>query len=144
MSPVPDRRQQRREYLKKKASGFVMSGMSVALPVIAVVATVMSAVYEDEHVIGLNTVVCIVACAPILGLFALKMSGHAEIASRAPFVPPVKASILPAEEILMRGAEEPAAPNETLLRAAGKGEETAKEQLLHVTPSATEEQAQHR
>jgi hypothetical protein len=49
-----------------------------------------------------------------------------------PYVPPVTASTLPAEEILVRATEEPpVAQSEVLLRAA-QGQETPKEELLRV------------
>jgi hypothetical protein len=45
-------------------------------------------------------------------------------ASELPHVPPVKPDALPAEEVLVRGAAQPCSPNETLLRAGVKSEET--------------------
>lgn len=44
--------------------------------------------------------------------------------------PAVAAENLPAEEVLVRGAEEPSSPSETLLRAAQADNATAKEELL--------------
>ncbi len=54
--------------------------------------------------------------------------------TREHYIPPVTADTLPADEILVRGSEEPpVVQSEVLLRAAQKGEETAKEELLRVS-----------
>ena len=141
MSRAPDRKKLRREYLRKKATGYLMSRMSVALPVMAIVAIVTSAIYEEQHITGAVAVIFIAASALMVGLIALKMSGHAELASRAPYVPPVTPSILPAEEILVRSAEQPDAPQEALLRPTQAHEETAPTQLLRVVAGAEEKPA---
>ena len=57
--------------------------------------------------------------------------GRAE--QQVPYVPPVTPNTLPANEILVRGAEEPpVARSKMLLRAAQGGHETATEELLWV------------
>jgi hypothetical protein len=59
---------------------------------------------------------------------------------RVPHVPPVPLNSLPIEEILIRGAAEPSATGETLLRAGVKGEETKAEELLRVASGTRGEQ----
>ncbi len=54
-----------------------------------------------------------------------------------PYVPPVNLSTLPAEEVLVRGAEQPTAPNGTLLRATVKCEGAKAEELLHVVSGSS-------
>jgi hypothetical protein len=54
--------------------------------------------------------------------------------TREQYSPPVTPDTFPANEILVRGSEEPpVAQSEILLRAAQKGEETPKEELLRVS-----------
>jgi hypothetical protein len=51
-----------------------------------------------------------------------------------PYLPLENADALPADEILVRGSEEPAiVQSEVLLRAAKQGQETSKEELLRVS-----------
>ena len=80
-----------------------------------------------------------VISAPVAGLCSWSLWKGVKGArdqARLPYVPPVTDSTLPADEILVRGAAEPAAPNETLLRAAREGEEQLKpEELLRSHPS---------
>jgi hypothetical protein len=137
MNPVPDRRRLRREYLRKKAIGYLMLRLSVVLPGIGVVAIVTANVCDEQHAIGGTVVVSSAACLLLVSLFALKMSGQAEIVSDVPYVPPVKPDTLPAEEILVRGATQPSIPSETLLRATMKGEETKADELLRVASGST-------
>ncbi len=55
------------------------------------------------------------------------------MAKSNPYVPPVTPDTLPADEILVRGSEEPpVAQSEVLLRAAHRGKETPKEEWLRV------------
>jgi hypothetical protein len=74
---------------------------------------------------------CMVCTLGVRTLFAWRRLRRQMLA--VPYVPPVTAAVLPAEEILVRGSGEPLiAQNEVLLRAAQKGSETPQEELLRV------------
>jgi hypothetical protein len=64
-------------------------------------------------------------------LFQATLSSIKEVRA-LPYVPPVQEHLaaLPAEEVLLRGAEQPAAAPEQLLRAAHKGDRTETAELL--------------
>jgi hypothetical protein len=77
-----------------------------------------------------------------VGWFSLKMFEMAFLAARQ--IPQKEAAVtpmdLPAERVLVRGAAEPSAPSETLLRATVMGDETKAEELLRVVSGAIGEQ----
>jgi hypothetical protein len=56
-------------------------------------------------------------------------------ATAIPYVPPVREQLawLPADEVLLRGSDEPAATADELLRAAAHATETPAEELLRAT-----------
>ncbi len=54
-------------------------------------------------------------------------------AKQVPYVPPVIANTLPAEEILVRAADEPPVAQSAVLLRAAKGVETPKDELLRVS-----------
>jgi hypothetical protein len=151
MNPVPDRKKLRRAYLSKKGKAYAKAAVLSILfvPTIALCCALWSLAWGFTHAyasrivdvpswLGLfvrviaagslivGTVVCSVLCR---ALWRTIDAAHNE-AKRIPWVPSVTPSTLPAEEILVRGAAEPSAPNETLLRAGVKGEATKAEQLL--------------
>jgi hypothetical protein len=49
-----------------------------------------------------------------------------------PYVPPVTPDTLPADEILVRGSEEPVAVQSEVLLRSAQGQDTPKEELLKV------------
>jgi hypothetical protein len=57
----------------------------------------------------------------------------ADEAATLPYIPPVTPDTLPAEEMLVRGSEEPQAGSETLVRPSTATRETPAEQLLRST-----------
>src|SRR5579859_2025586 len=114
MSRVPDRKKMRRAYLRKRVIGHVLFSVSVLLVVTAVIVF-LSAECLFRRGFSQMAVFSVLVGTVMMGLVGLKMSGHAEIASNIPYVPPVTPSNLPAEEVLVRGAEEPAAASEILL-----------------------------
>jgi hypothetical protein len=146
MDKVPDRKKLRKEYLERKLGGYVqlLFGGAMFLPfffaaaiggIVTVLGCLASLVNGQIDAFflclvfgGLVTFVC--------GLFA--RLGYAVIQegdrlAQTPYVPPVNADSLPAEEVLVRGSvAPPVAQSEVLLRAA-TALETPKEELLRVT-----------
>jgi hypothetical protein len=126
MKQVPDRKKLRQEYLwKRRAHYAAMSGAYVAILMVGCVAFLLP--QRVPWTIGLPAVI-------FLALFTGRQWGMIQQirhkAKQVPYVPPVTPSTLPAEEILVRGASEPSAPSDTLLRAGVKGEEAKVEELL--------------
>jgi hypothetical protein len=141
---VPDRKQLRREYLKQKGgavanitvSGLLLLPVSVALLLFLTMIFVFA--FSPSEPIGERVV---------LSCFAIALAGLAGAgvsicvrdiretkrkARQLIYVPPVTPDTLPAEEILIRGSQEPpVAQSEVLLRAA-KETEAPLEELLHV------------
>jgi hypothetical protein len=73
-----------------------------------------------------------------------KIMIRANSAGRIPYIPPVTPDTFPADEILVRGAEEPSdAQSEALLRAAA-GQETPKEELVRaiISPDCDRDQTE--
>lgn len=145
---VPNRRKLRQEYLKKKAKAYSKSAFfglvllpfascSVLFGVIAVVVLIglMYALFSGRLV---SSVVPLLFVGLAIGfvlwivtwMFWVFLRDELEEARIIPYVPPVTVETLPAEEVLVRGAEEPAAIRETLLRATTGTEETKAEELL--------------
>jgi hypothetical protein len=158
MKPVPDRTRQRREYLRKKGLAYTVSTVSTSLLlfslfVAAYFVCVMMYLHRMSHHWFapphnnhlLEEVAAIASQVVVLSGVVSFVSWRAVKTARKtirdlPDVPPVIPSNLPVEEILVRGAEEPSAPRETLLRVSVEGAQTAPDQLLRVVPGVTEAQ----
>lgn len=152
MKKIEDRTRKRRDYLFRKARANTLAyGVGCATVCLTLFAaaigipllffTVGVAVYGGDG--RLATVV--------FGLFVLLalVSGAAYCGSRLyqqcdrnarfiPYVPPVREQIadLPADEVLLRGADLPTAAVGELLRPAREGEVTASEELLRAEQTA--------
>ena len=67
----------------------------------------------------------------VFSLYNFKSIVHAkQKVVNLPYVPPVNVANLPSDEVLVRGADKPPAPVETLLRAAQNSSETKYDELL--------------
>jgi hypothetical protein len=83
--------------------------------------------------IGMLIGICSISCLPTLFAYALGMGiAGASKAACVPYVPPVTAATLPADEILVRGAEAPPVAQSNVLLRAAHGLETPNEELLRV------------
>jgi hypothetical protein len=155
MNPVPDRTKMRREYLRKKAKAYSKVTVGSVLFPVAVTGTVVCAgmaalyflalqnelAYQNADILRLKagiergvmwTFAILAALSARVAWISGQMVMEARREVRVPHVPPVRPTSLPAEEVLVRGASEPSAPNETLLRAAVKGEEAHTAELLRI------------
>jgi hypothetical protein len=90
----------------------------------------------NERIAGISKIVAV--CGMISYVCWRVTKKACKAAKRLPYVPPITFSTLPAEEVLVRGAAEPSAPSETLLRAGVKSEETKPTDLLRATTGLRE------
>ena len=150
MKQVPDRKKLRREYSRTKVNAY-LSGTVCALLFIPaflfslvmwlstaamLVYTVIGTIKNPStfsQMIGMLIALGLCTCIPTLFAYALGMGiAGASKAACVPYVPPVTADTLPADEILVRGAEAPPVAQSNVLLRAAQGLETRKEELLRV------------
>jgi hypothetical protein len=156
MKQAPDRKKLRREYLRKKwkaqvkvilgaAFGTVM-GFSALILICFLCLVLAFSPYWDEDGVETPATHCLrVALVFLIGSALIVAStwlawyggktskkGIAE-AKNLPFVSPVIPDTLPADEILVRGSEEPLVEQSEVLLRAAKGVETPQEELLRIT-----------
>jgi len=153
MNQVRDREKKRRQYLRRLGEAYISAAIAGALfvptlliTIASVIATISCAVLFVFHLCmrdgsadyWLSFLMPFGGSAFVVGLFTCALWSALKYAKREvsiPYVPPVTASTLPAEDILVRGADEPpTAHGEVLVRAARHGQETPKEELLRVRP----------
>jgi hypothetical protein len=148
MKQVPDRKRLRREYLRQKTVGHSQEAAGAILYYPALIGCLLFGMISiGLMLVGLSggvghpdpastigwTCICVGLSAGfgLMARQAIRLMDKGRAATRIPYVPPVTPDTLPADEILVRGAEEPLiAQNEVLLRAARQGQETPKEELL--------------
>jgi hypothetical protein len=143
MKQVPDRKKLRREYVKQQRSAFahLVIGGTVLLPTTLLAAgfaifTILGCILSLLNGTLLGVLFCLFAGGGLtLGCSFLALMGYNVIKEGTrlqgmPYVPPVTPDAFPADEILVRGSEEPSvAQSEVLLRATNE-KETPKEELL--------------
>ena len=134
MNKVPNRKKLRQEYLKKRNEYY--------LQVVFATVLLLGGIYGF---VGLfQKQVALYWLIPLIALFLLGLTFSAYICwtgikdirqqAQSAYAPPVTAEIFPAEEILVRGSEEPSiAQSDVLLRATIADQETPPEQLLRPT-----------
>jgi hypothetical protein len=122
MKQVPDRKKLRRAYVRRKVALFLLP------PVGFVIYSILAWLLIGQHWHPVEFMCAATFLAFLLIWFPIyRAATHGK---KIPYVAPVTTSTLPADEILVRGSEEPpVAQSEVLLRAA-QGDETPKEELL--------------
>jgi hypothetical protein len=146
MKQAPDRKKLRREYLKKKANAYgdaaiyaIMFTPTFMLAVGCALSLVMWLIWPPEVWENRTTdlalsIIGALLCGPASWYCRKRMKESEQLAAKVPYVPPVTPDTLPADEILVRGSEEPpVVQSEVLLRAAKAGQETPQEELLRVS-----------
>jgi hypothetical protein len=145
MNQIPDRKKLRQEYLKRKASAYFKGTLGAALLVpsllgfffFAALTLVLYYVSQGRVTSPLFAAGVVTTTLTIISGVLVPWCWRARHefrrASEIPFVPPVTADTLPADEILVRGSDEPVAQSDVFLRAAQQGQETAKDELLRVS-----------
>jgi hypothetical protein len=137
---LPDRRKQRREYLRKKAGAYTRSlGGSLLLLcfyIAAFVCIFYTCIYLMYGVKSFTLLFAFLSC--LCGYGCWKLTQFVEKAAQAeaeiPFVPSVSTDTLSAEEVLVRGAQEPIAEQRAmLLRAAEESADAPSKELLRAT-----------
>jgi hypothetical protein len=142
--PVKDAAKNRRQYLWRKAGADAL--ICVGLVLFLVFGFLTLAVGAMTAVSALLN-----PAIAVLGLVATAIPGSiAYLAGRTilnthnrsmdiPYVPPLAEQLaaLPAEDILLRGADQPTATPDELLRAVREGTETESGELLRPTESGT-------
>jgi hypothetical protein len=137
MNRVPDRKKLRQEYLRKQAwvsTRLTLSCFSSLLFVMLFGICTMFALFGGTWAAYVIFGTLAFGCVYVMRVI-IRETDRAVKDYDIPYVPPVTPSTLPAEEVLVRGAEEPNAPQETLLRATVKGEDTKTEELLRSSGS---------
>jgi hypothetical protein len=145
MEKAPDRRKLRQEYLKTKAGAYVRGtvGATLLLPAVltffllAAITLVLGLFAMNPHGAISFLVACIISLCLTIASAALvrwcwRVRHEFKRASELPYVPPVTAATLPAEEILVRGSEEPPVQQSEVLLRAAKPQETPEEELLRI------------
>jgi hypothetical protein len=141
---LPDRRKQRREYLKRKvvAQSKIQGGSLLALGLL--IAAIISGLFTCGYLLYayflqegtlLLLALLFTVLAIVCGSGCRRISAFIEKASNEemsiPYVPPVTPDTLSAEEVLVRGSQEPLQEQRTiLLRAAVENADRPEEELL--------------
>ncbi len=154
MNRIQERKQQRQEYLKQKGKAYSIMAIFSTVLGLTIISGLVGIVYlallilfdpktaSEQQVSSPLSKLIFLAFMALLA-FGLYMAlccsvrdGRAlrrQIA-QLPYIPPVTPDTLPAEELLVRGAEEPKqAQSEVLVRPVMHEQETPSEQLLCVT-----------
>jgi hypothetical protein len=142
MSRLAERRRRRREYLLRKGEAYASiaaSGglilFSLALLAFGLIAILRSHIEPvDRLIVGLIAVALAGGCGWGVYWGLRDVRATRRYARKIPYAPPVtEADRLKPEEVLVRGAGQPACvPPESLLRTVQGEEETPQEQLLRV------------
>ena len=142
---IPDRKAQRREYLKKKGKAYTLQtiGNLIFVPSMTVVVgcLLVYVFYSYMFYVAMEWNIRydestrlwflkIGAAAGVMAFASWRILRTGERIAQVAYVPRVASVNLSAEEVLVRGSAEPSAPSETLLRAMAKAEETTAEELL--------------
>jgi hypothetical protein len=149
---VPDRQKQRWEYLKRKAiAQSKIQGASLLALCLLIAAAICGLLacgglifaYFLMDGVVLSFAIVFTMLTVITGLACRSAYQFIEKASeeemQIPYAPPVRPDTLPAEEVLVRGAQEPAREQSgMLLRAADENVEVPIEQLLRAAAEETQ------
>ena len=127
MSSTQERIKKRREYLKRKGGAYAKISWSAFLTGLLTVMLVVVIRTTGPARIALTVFYWSYL------LVVLIHSAHKthQAVKKLPYVPPVTADTLPAEEVLVRGSEEPVQKqSKVLLRGTQSGLESAEQELL--------------
>ena len=149
MEPMKDAAKNRRECSRKRSMAIILALGSAATLILSLAGTMFGAIaawgdampHPTRSItfgIWYQLIVVLVPTA-ITVIASLIFRSQVKVARSLSYVPPVAEQVaaLPAEEILVRGSDLPAATPAELLRPAREGTETAAEVLLR--PQAARE-----
>jgi len=144
---IPDREKQRRDYLTKKA-GTISKGIAggIVCLILALVTLVLlilgifccfyrwaDAKGETQYglPVGIGFLIVAAITGSLAALSGLHAKDQADRAKALPYIPPLTPGTLPAEEVLIRGAQPPTeGQGALLLRAAEESVNTPAKELL--------------
>jgi hypothetical protein len=146
---APDRKKLRRDYLKQRVRAYAgailctwlfVPALLVTLGLAMAAVSILIASGSDNPIgYGLGVIIfgILACCSAAAGLFAwsLWQEGIRFIkveAALVPYAPPVNPDTMPAEEVLVRGSDEPPVAQSEILMRAADGAETPPEELLRV------------
>jgi len=128
MSSTQERIKKRREYLKQKGKAYFEVSLAILLAMPFLVFVVMLASFVGKFIQA--SILAIMLGSPIFFFFRLAYESHRK-AKQLPYFPPVTADTLPAEEVLVRGSEEPAQEQgKVLLRCTDGSTGIGEQELL--------------
>lgn len=136
--PMKDAAKRRRSYLCKRSEagslGIILTVVSLAFGIVGLALMCAPLVPHDD-----SPIAGILVATAIIPLYCAYSFGRSAVASfresvALPYVPPVREQIaaLPAEEVLLRGADVPSPTSDGLLRAS-RNTDSAGEELLRTT-----------
>jgi hypothetical protein len=135
-STIQDLAKKRWKYLFTRAGANTLWGYAMLLTIasgtitIGLVLLLFASTWIDPFYMQFSAYAIVTGPITLLGIWNLREAK--QIAERASYVPPVKEQIeaLPAEEVLVRGSDQPAATCDELLRATNEVSQTPAEELL--------------
>ncbi len=136
MKQVPDRKKLRREYLRKKvrySTVIVLCLVGTICFVPFVIQNTMESIRNFSPAsLGISAFILQGGLMIWLGISAMRLHLHhaRTQAKKLTFVPPVTADTLPAEEILVRGSQEPPVVRSDILLRVPDEQNTLPEELL--------------
>ncbi len=153
MKQVPDRKKLRREYVTRKSKEYAVAGalgtgiipalIGLMICTAGLVFPIYWMCYPMQPDAPDRTTTVVIFIGGVLGVLYFGcftwlcwrgMKQSIQSARELPYIPPVTAGTLPADEILIRGSEEPpVAQSEVLLRAAQPEQNVQAEALLRAT-----------
>ena len=143
---VPDRQKQRREYLGRKAGACLGEGMAVAFLLFFLLLTAGCGIFTclSLFIPGLQPAILPFGFLTFFlgvgsrAIYMVTQQADQHVKSIS-YIPPVTLNTLPAEEVLVRGSQEPTQEQSgVLLRAAGESADTPSEQLLRASVGKNE------
>ena len=139
MSKREERVKQRREYLKQKGWAYTEAGVTALLSISGAIAAISYFLgtrsgnlphYWYEYG-GVFLVISALGFGLLSYLFAFSARRAHQKTKQLLYIPPVIANTLPAEEVLVRGSEEPAQEqSKVLLRGTDSSMGVAEQELL--------------
>jgi len=145
MSSTQERIKKRREYLMKKGWAFTGIGMNALLFVVLTLTSLLLLflmiyfhLYSFSYIF--LTIIGVLSFGFISWSCVRSILADHKTAKQLPYVPPVTVDTLPAEEVLVRGVEEPAQEQrKVLLRGTESSAGTGEQALLRSSQAQGEE-----
>ncbi len=137
MSRVPDRKRQRREYICKRGAASTLGALSTILYVVTAVVTLafsfitLGCIFARDVWGAFLYAFAAAVCSVITRVSWRLMDRAFNAADAIAYIPPVTTKSFSAEEVLVRGSEDPPIElSEVLVRPAASQQEAGTEQLL--------------